>query len=205
MSTPSRIGAKKRIDPDLPHHLSLVHMLREAVELSPDVTAVIQEERRISYAEFGRATNGLDELLRQRGVAGGRVIIMMPNCIEMDIALMAAMSAGAQVAPVNPFFTPAELKKTLASVDPAAVICDSGMLDKAWEISSAFGIAEPICMAPDQVDIGVWTGDAGLDGTPSAPPGPDDPALLTSPSIRPQRSSAVAAMRRQSASSATLL
>ena len=178
MSRPSRIGAKKRIDPDLPHHRSLVHMLREAVELSPDVTAVIQEERRISYAEFGRATNGLDELLRQRGVAGGRVIIMMPNSIEMDVALMAAMSAGAQVAPVNPFFTPAELKKTLASVDPAAVICDAGMLDKAREISSAFGIAEPICMAPDQVDIGVWTGDASLDGTPSALPGPDDPALL---------------------------
>ena len=178
MSTPSRIGAKKRIDPDLPQHPSLVHMLREAVDLSPDVTAVIEEERRISYAQFGRAVNGLDELLRQRGVSGSRVIIMMPNCIEMDVALMAVMSAGAQVAPVNPFFTPTELKKTLASVDPAAVICDAGMLDKAGEITSAFGIAEPICMAPDRVDIGEWTSDAGLDGTPSALPGPDDPALL---------------------------
>ena len=178
MGAPSRIIAKKQIDPDLPRYASLVHMLHGAVELAPEVTAVVQEERRISYAEFGRAVNGLAGLLRRRGVEGGRVVIMMPNSIEMDVALMAAMSVGAQAAPVNPFFTTAELEKTLARVDAAAVICDAGSLGKAETIASAFGLADPVCMASGRVDVGEWFGDPGLDGAPRSMPEADDPALL---------------------------
>ena len=44
---------------------------------------------------------------------GERVILLMANSIEMDVALMAVMATCAQVAPINPFLTPSELKKQL--------------------------------------------------------------------------------------------
>jgi acyl-CoA synthetase (AMP-forming)/AMP-acid ligase II len=103
MSELSRIRAKKKVDLNLPMYASLVHMLRAAVENEPDVTAVIYEDRRISYREFGRAVSGFARHLESAGIRhGDRVVLMMPNTIEMDIALMGVMSVGAQVAPVNP-------------------------------------------------------------------------------------------------------
>ena len=127
MTKLSRIPSRKNIDPTLPRHESLVHMLLAAVDAHPDVTAVIYQERRITYAEFGRATAGLAAKVASLGAGrGSRVIIMMANSIEMDVALMAAMATGAQVATVNPFLTQSELSKVLADVDAALVISDHG-------------------------------------------------------------------------------
>ena len=72
----------------------------------------------ITYRDFGRATNGLAALLGSLGLEPGPIVIMMPNSIEMDVALMAVMSVGAQVAPVNPFFTVAEVCKVLRRLRP---------------------------------------------------------------------------------------
>ena len=121
----SRVGAKQKPDPNLPQYPSLVHMLLAAVQTHPHVTAVIYQERRITYAEFGRAVAGFAQELARRGIGSGdRVIVMMPNSIEMDIALMAVMAQRAQVAPVNPFFMLGELKKVLDGTDASLIICD---------------------------------------------------------------------------------
>src|SRR5690349_24874179 len=93
---PSKIGPKVAVDRDLLFHESLVHMLWHAVESRPDGVAVIYRERSITYRDFGRASNGLAALLASLGLGPGPIVIMMPNSIEMDVALMAVMSAGAQ-------------------------------------------------------------------------------------------------------------
>ena len=81
-------------------------MLLAAVDAQPDLTAVIFEQQRISYAELGRAVAGLAKRLEEAGAKRGeRVILLMANSIEMDVALMAVMANCAQVAPVNPFLT----------------------------------------------------------------------------------------------------
>src|SRR5690606_31213757 len=107
MSTLSRIGPKIRIPETLPRHDTLVHMLGAAVAERPDGVAVICEDRRITYAEFGRAVAGLAR--RLGAVRGKRVIVMMTNSIEMDVAVLGVMNAGAQAAPINPFFREREL------------------------------------------------------------------------------------------------
>ena len=175
----SHIGPKLAIDPELPEHPSLAHMLRAAVAAEPDVTAVIYEDRRISYRELGRAVNGLARELRARGAGPGeRVIVMSPNTIEMDVALMAVMTVGAQAAPVNPFFTVPELKKVVAEVDACMIVCDPAMQAKAEETARAQGGAGVLVLGAGGVSIAPWTGDAGLDEGPGALPGPDDLALL---------------------------
>ena len=88
---PSIIGPKVKVNPKLPFHESLVHMFWHAVEGAPDVTAVIYRERSISYREFGRAVNGLTAKLKSLQLPPGPVVLMMPNSIEMDVALMAVM------------------------------------------------------------------------------------------------------------------
>src|SRR5690554_6595189 len=97
----SQIGPKLEMAQHLPRYESLVHMFYAAVEAEPDGIAVIYEDRQLTYAEFGRAVAGFAERLRSE--RGGRILVMMPNSIEMNLAITAVMSVGAQVAPVNPF------------------------------------------------------------------------------------------------------
>jgi long-chain acyl-CoA synthetase len=176
MSTLSRIGAKREMAPHLPRYDTLVHMLQAAVAAEPDHTAVIYEDRSVTYAEFGRAAAGLSKRLRPE--RGGRVIIMMPNSIEMDVAIMAVMSAGAQAALVNPFFKLGELKKVLTGVDARVLICDEGSRGKAEELAPTLGIGEIVVLGRGGIELDEWTGDAALVLDDSSMPAADDLALL---------------------------
>jgi len=137
---PSRIGPKVAVDRDLPFHESLVHMLWHAVESRPDRVAVIYQDRSITYRDFGRASNGLAELLESLVLEPGPIVIMTPNSIEMDVAVMAVMSLGAQVAPINPFFTVAEVGKVLVGFGATAIVCEQSTREKANAIAEKIGV-----------------------------------------------------------------
>ena len=179
MTAPSHIYAKLAIDRSLPVYPSLVHVLRAAVDLEPERAAVIYEDRCVTYRELGRGVNGLARELRAAGVAArDRVILVMPNSIEMDVALLAVMAIGAQVAPVNPFFTVPELKKVLADVDARLMICAPAMRAKAEEVAQVLGVAGVLVLGSGGVAIDPWIEDAALDRAPEPLPGEDDLALL---------------------------
>src|SRR3954471_11587548 len=120
----SRIGPKIEPDRNLLFHESLIHMLWHAVEARPNGIAVIYQDRSLTYRDFGRASNGLAALLGSRRLQPRPIIIMMANSIEMDVAVMAVMSTGAQVAPINPFLTVAEICKVLDGFGTTAILCD---------------------------------------------------------------------------------
>ena len=154
-------------------------MFLAAVDAFPHVDAVIYEERRITYAEFGRAVAGLAERLRQAGAKRGeRVILLMPNSIEMDVALMAVMAGGAQVAPINPFLTPHELSKQLVDVDACAIISEAATAQKAAALAKEFRISTEIVLGEGGVTLDVWTKDAALALDRNALPQADDFCLL---------------------------
>jgi long-chain acyl-CoA synthetase len=171
----SRIGPKIPADPSLPFHESLVHMFRHAVERKPDTVAVIYQDLSITYRAFGRAVNGLAALLDSLGLEPGPIVVLMPNSIEMDVALTAVMTAGAQVAPVNPFFHVNEIGKVLDGFDPKAIVCHPTTSEKAHAVAEKLGIAHVINCGYET--LAQWTGDARLDFTPAKMPRADDLAL----------------------------
>jgi long-chain acyl-CoA synthetase len=165
------------VDNDLPFHESLVHMLWRAVEGRPDNVAVIYQDRSITYREFGRASNGLTALLDSLRLEPGPIVIMMPNSIEMDVALMAAMGTGAQVAPVNPFFTVAEVCKVLDDFGVQAIVCDRSTRDKAHAVAEKIGVSHVVTVGDGGESLSQWTTDANLDVRPAKMPQADDLAL----------------------------
>jgi long-chain acyl-CoA synthetase len=179
MTKPSNIRGKSNIDPTLTRYDSLVHMLLAAVGAHPDVTAVIYQERRINYAEFGRAVAGLAQHFAELGLGRGqRAILMMPNSIELDVALMAVMATGAQVAPVNPFLTPHELTKLLADIDASLIVSDQACVEKAAGVAREFGIGQTLVLGAGGFTLDAWTSDTSLELDRRTLPGLDDLALI---------------------------
>jgi long-chain acyl-CoA synthetase len=154
-------------------------MLLAAVDAQPDLPAVIYEQQRITYAEFERAVAGLARTLEAAGAAAGeRVVLMMANSIEMDVALMAAMATGAQVAPINPFLTPSELKKQLVDVAACTIVADKHTAEKAAIVAEQFGIRTRLTLGAGGLSLDEWTSDASLSLDRARLPKLDDLALL---------------------------
>ena len=76
--------------------LNLGTILLATAREKPDKTAIILDERRISYAELERAARGVATSLRARGVEpGDRVALLIPNVPEFTIAYFGILYAGA--------------------------------------------------------------------------------------------------------------
>jgi len=110
---------------------------------------VIYQDRSITYRDFGRASNGLAALLNSLGLEPGPIVILMPNSIEMDVALMAVMTVGAQAAPVNPFFNVSEICKVLAGFVVKAIVCDESTRNKANAVAEKIGVTHVVTVGGD--------------------------------------------------------
>ncbi len=82
--------------------LNLGTILQATASEKPDKTAIIFDDRRISYAELDRAARGVAAGLRARGIeAGDKVALLVPNVPEFTIAYFGILYAGAAVVPIN--------------------------------------------------------------------------------------------------------
>ena len=64
--------------------------------------ALLEGERRLSWAEFDAATNQVANGLLRLGLApGARLAVLMTNSIEMTLTLFGAGKAGVCVVPLN--------------------------------------------------------------------------------------------------------
>ncbi len=75
---------------------------------TPGATAVVDGGRSLTYAELDARAGGLARALRARGVAAGdRVAVLVPRSLELVVAELAVLRAGAAYVPIDPE-TPAE-------------------------------------------------------------------------------------------------
>jgi acyl-CoA synthetase (AMP-forming)/AMP-acid ligase II len=163
MNAISHVRAPRPLNLSLPQHESLAHMLVSAVEAQPDLPAIILEQQRITYAELGRAVAGLAQRLEAAGAKRGeRVLLLMANSIEMNVALNAVWATGAQVAPINPFLTPSELKKQLGDVQACAIVSDKLSEEKAAQVAAQFNIANTLTLGAGGVTLDAWKADESL-------------------------------------------
>jgi long-chain acyl-CoA synthetase len=129
------------IDPALPRFPTIVHALRSSVELHPQRLALVCREHTLSYAALGRAVLDAAAQLARVGVAQKRVIVALPTSIEAVVAVFGALAAGAQVVPINPFFSRSELEVALRELDATLAITGPDAHDKLSEIAPRFGLA----------------------------------------------------------------
>src|SRR4051812_48254606 len=82
--------------------LLLTDFLDRAVKLYGDKTAVIDDEKVVTYFELNERVNRLSHGLEERGVEkGDRVAILAPNTLEMLEGFYGAFQLGAVTVPLN--------------------------------------------------------------------------------------------------------
>lgn len=102
-------------DDGVPHEFThepahLCTFLDAAAQETPDRTAIIYRDYRITYAELLREAEVMAANLAQFGVRpGDRVALMMPNVPQMIISFWAVLKAGGVVVMTNPVYMETEL------------------------------------------------------------------------------------------------
>ncbi len=165
------------IDPALPDYPSIVHAIDFASRHVPDRNALHCEDRTLTYAELARAVGGLADRLRTLGARGSRVVLLMNNSIEMAVASLAAMAAGAQVAPMNPNYTDREMTPLMADTAPAVILAHPDHEGKARAQAAKLGACAVERIEPEGRTIGAWAADAGIT-LPRPLPAADDRSCI---------------------------
>ena len=89
----------------------------------PAATAVVYEDRSLSYGELNAEANRLAHHLRALGVGPDvRVAICVERSLEMVVGLLAILKAGGAYVPLDPAYPGERLAFMLADAAPAAVL-----------------------------------------------------------------------------------
>src|SRR4029077_2782337 len=103
--------------------LTLPALFEAQVERSPEATAVVFEERTLSYAALNAQANRLAHLLMGRGVGPESLVALaLPRSIEMVVALLGILKAGAAYLPLDPEYPEERLAYMLRDAQPACVL-----------------------------------------------------------------------------------
>lgn len=127
--------------PRMPHVWpTVVHMLADAAQRAPEHAALVCGDETLSYRQYAACVSGLAHELRTLGVGPGtRVVLVMSNSPDIAIATFAVQAAGAQVVPLNPAYTGAELEPMLDNAQALAILYDSAAARTLAPLLSRFG------------------------------------------------------------------
>lgn len=137
---------------------TVLQMLARAADQAPVQEALVCDDERLTYAEYGRCVAGFAAELQGIGASGQRVILLMSNSIDFCIAYFAIHACSAQVVPLNPHYTERELKAIFDDADPRIIICDEFVAPVALRYPDA----HIIMIGPEGRRLTRWRNDSDL-------------------------------------------
>jgi long-chain acyl-CoA synthetase len=135
---------------------TVVHMLKDAADRSPASPAIVFENRQLDYGQYWRCVAGFAAELLTLGARGERVVLICGNSLEMAVAMYAVQAAGAQAVPVNPLYTPRELKHILVDADPVAIILDDHLTTSLGPLFDELEFAQRIPVGSGSRLLDTW-------------------------------------------------
>src|SRR6185369_14527471 len=144
-----------------------VHALFEApAERTPEATAVVYEERSLSYGALNVRANRLAHHLRSLGVGPDvPVAICVERSLEMVVGLLAVLKAGGAYVPLDPAYPAARLGFMLEDAAPAVVLTHGAARD-ALAAAMAGLPGSPALIDLDEA--GLWAAQPDANPDPAA-------------------------------------
>ncbi|MER5718766.1 amino acid adenylation domain-containing protein [Streptomyces sp. NPDC002132] len=102
---------------------TLVAAFEERARLGPAATAVTCGSEALTYGELNARANRLARLLLRRGCGPDRLVaVRLPPSVDLAVALLAVLKAGAAYVPVDPEHPPERVESLLADAKPSLLI-----------------------------------------------------------------------------------
>ena len=143
---------------------TVVHLLADTAAKYPGREALVMGDDRLSYADTLACVAGfareLGALCGGRPLQGERIAVILPNSIEICVAIYAAHAAGAQVVPLNPLYTERELEAILADAAPAVLIYDVEKQAQMGSLAHRLRIPRSIAIEAAGGRLAQWRGGA---------------------------------------------
>ncbi len=159
---------------------TIVHLLADSAAHYPGREALVMGEDRLSYADTLACAAGLAgelaALCAGGCLKGERIAIVLPNSIEICVAIYAAHAAGAQVVPLNPLYTERELEAILADAAPAVLIHDALKQAPMASLARRLGIPRSLSIEVGAGHPDRWRRQAG--SLPEPRPSPEQFAFV---------------------------
>ncbi|ACL66137.1 AMP-dependent synthetase and ligase [Anaeromyxobacter dehalogenans 2CP-1] len=96
-------------------------------------------ELRLSYVELAERSNRVATYLRRHGVERGhRVLMMLPNCVQIWEVMLASMKLGACVIPATSLLTPEDVQDRIERGRVGHVITDAAGTEKFRVVNGSF-------------------------------------------------------------------
>ncbi|MFC6093060.1 non-ribosomal peptide synthase/polyketide synthase [Saccharothrix lopnurensis] len=142
---------------------------------TPDATALIFDNTRLTYAELDTAANRLAHHLIDRGIRPGALVgILLERGPDLVVALLAVLKAGAGYTLLDPSFPASRIADLLARVEAPLVVTAADLaglvpgtpvvLVGAEDIATAPGTAPDVAVTPDDAAFLMFT--SGSTGIP---------------------------------------
>ncbi|RGC67748.1 Linear gramicidin synthase subunit B [Micromonospora sp. MW-13] len=131
----------------------LHRMVESQVERTPDAEAVRHGDRSLTYRQLDEAANRLARALLARGVAGqDRVGVCLTRDVDLVVALLAVLKAGAAYVPLDPAYPPARVAFMTEDSGARVVLTRSGLADRFGDAAlplDAIDLADQPAGRPD--------------------------------------------------------
>jgi iturin family lipopeptide synthetase B len=102
---------------------TIPELFEEVVAETPDADAVVYGEQKLTYRELDRQANGVAHQLIEAGIApGDAVALVLERSVEMAVAVMGVLKAGAAYVPVDPNYPDLRKEYILEDCGAKAVI-----------------------------------------------------------------------------------
>jgi len=117
---------------------TVVELFDATVEVAGDVEAFVDGDRRVTFAEWGRAADGVATRLAAMGVGADDVVgIALPSSIDYAVAYQAVLRLGAIASGMNPRLGAAETAHILERSAPRVVVTDADLPDASPRLTVA--------------------------------------------------------------------
>ncbi len=122
---------------EYPHELCMHELVEAQVVRTPNASAVEHGGQRLTYRELNERANQLARFLRKRGIGHeARIGICLRRSLELPVALLAVLKAGAACVPLDPAYPKERLTYMLEDSETALVLSQPGLLSEVTDFEA---------------------------------------------------------------------
>ncbi len=160
-----------------PPQATLVDLFQQQVRQTPNHVALIFEDRQWTYAELDVRANQLAWKLIADGIGPEDIVaICLPRSLEMVVAILATLKAGAAYLPLDPDYPAERLSFMLEDAQPKSILTNSDLCASLPENQNDLCLLlDTPEIAADLADFNAW---APSDADRHTPLRPQHPAYL---------------------------